>query len=145
MSELYVPKAGERVRVVEINDPSPFHPIGSVCVAGKHAMASEVEPGWLWLVDESDRGGTWCHVEPALDDAPPISNIDYFMRLGVAAGNIGPNARAALLLIAERMAAGAKLYGEDFTTARNWRAEAAEELLDGVVYLAIEATKGGAK
>lgn len=70
-----------------------------------------------------------------------LPTIEDTGRLNTAWHKIGPNARKALVLIAERMAKGAALYGEDFTTPRDWRKEASEELLDGVVYLAIEAVK----
>lgn len=56
-------------------------------------------------------------------------------------GEIGPNARKALVLIAERMAIGRKRYGEDFDRERDWTKEAQEEFLDGAIYLAIRAGK----
>ncbi len=72
-------------------------------------------------------------------------NDDTLSRLVDAYNLIGPNARAALVEIAERMARGRQIYNEDFDNDRNWRAEAKEELLDGCVYLAIEAVKGAGK
>jgi hypothetical protein len=62
-------------------------------------------------------------------------------RLLAAYLEIGPNARRALVLIAERMAIGRKRYGEDFDRERDWTKEAQEEFLDGAIYLAIGASK----
>lgn len=49
---------------------------------------------------------------------------------------LGPNAQKLLLKLGERLAMGAKRYG-DFPI-RSWRKEAAEEALDATVYLAAE-------
>lgn len=70
-----------------------------------------------------------------------LPTIEDTTRLNYAWHKIGPNARAALVLIAERMAMGAVRYGEDFTTPRDWQKEAGEEFLDGAIYLAIKASK----
>lgn len=53
---------------------------------------------------------------------------------------LGPNAKQILLSIAERMAMGAKRYG-DFQH-RSWTKEAAEEALDMTVYLSAELVLG---
>lgn len=49
---------------------------------------------------------------------------------------LGPNARRVLVALASRLAMGAKKYG-DFPI-RKWTREAAEEALDGCVYLTAE-------
>jgi hypothetical protein len=49
---------------------------------------------------------------------------------------LGPNAQRVLVALAARLAAGAKRYG-DFPI-RKWTREAAEEALDGCVYLTAE-------
>jgi hypothetical protein len=49
---------------------------------------------------------------------------------------LGPNAQRVLLALAARLAMGAKKYG-DFPI-RKWTREAAEEALDGCVYLTAE-------
>ncbi len=49
---------------------------------------------------------------------------------------LGPNAQKLFLKLGERLALGAKKYG-DFPL-RTWRKEAAEEALDMTVYLAAE-------
>lgn len=67
--------------------------------------------------------------------------IEDAVRVLAAMSQIGPNARRALVLIAERMAVGRKRYGEDFDRERDWTKEAQEEFLDGAIYLAIGASK----
>lgn len=49
---------------------------------------------------------------------------------------MGPRGRRVVLRIAERVALGAELYGEDFDAGRDWKGEAAEEAMDAAVYLA---------
>jgi hypothetical protein len=55
-------------------------------------------------------------------------------------GTLGKDERRVLLLIARRLAAGARLYGVLNVQGdrRDWQKEATEELLDGCVYLACE-------
>lgn len=64
---LYVPKPGERVRVVEVApfDDDPRHVVGSEYLTHGATGLSEENPGWLTLFsDEGDNfGGTWCRVE----------------------------------------------------------------------------------
>lgn len=58
------------------------------------------------------------------------------LRLGALYGALGPNGRRILMRLAERLAAGAKQYPDDFAIGRrNWDREAIEELLDAAVYL----------
>lgn len=54
---------------------------------------------------------------------------------------LGPNARRVLVALAARLAMGAKKYG-DFPI-RKWTKEAAEEALDGCVYLTAELLMAG--
>ncbi len=69
--ELYVPKAGERVRVVEVNpiDPSAMHKVGDE-VTTCDAQESVTALGWLTLTDEY--GSTWCRVEPVTPWVEPM-------------------------------------------------------------------------
>jgi hypothetical protein len=57
--------------------------------------------------------------------------------------DLGPDERAVLMAIADRLRHGAKLYGplRVASDRRDWRQEAAEELFDGCVYLALAASK----
>jgi hypothetical protein len=58
-SGLYIPKVGERVRVVEIHpdDHNPQHEVG-VSYETMIGVEEAVRVGWLYF------GGTWCRVEP---------------------------------------------------------------------------------
>ena len=49
---------------------------------------------------------------------------------------MGPRARAVLVLLAQRLALGAELYGDDLSNGRDWEREALEEVADGLVYIA---------
>lgn len=53
---------------------------------------------------------------------------------------LGTDERTVVALVAERLAAGRETYGElaIATDRRDFGAEAAEELVDAVVYLAVE-------
>ncbi len=65
MTELYVPKPGERVRVVEVSreDPCPAARVGDVLTV-HCAFPSRGAPVWAFVQDELSFGGTWCRVEP---------------------------------------------------------------------------------
>jgi hypothetical protein len=56
---------------------------------------------------------------------------------------LGPDERRVIALIAERLAAGRRIYGELDLEAdrRDFAAEASEELIDGAIYLAAGALK----
>ncbi len=60
MANLYVPKPGERVRVIAVAafDTDPEHKVGDEADVWC-ARASEQFPGWLIL-----DAGTFCRVEP---------------------------------------------------------------------------------
>jgi hypothetical protein len=57
------------------------------------------------------------------------------LKLSRDLAELGPRACRVLELQAERLAMGAKQYG-DFTDKRNWRAECLAEYLDATAYLA---------
>lgn len=64
---LYVPKEGERVRVVEIAkfDPRPSHAVGDeVKTIYASTGADSGYPSWI-LLRSGTHGCTWCRVEPA--------------------------------------------------------------------------------
>lgn len=65
MTELYIPKYGERVRITKVHpqDPTAVHSRGKVCVV-RHATESITQRGWLYLMTDC-KGGTWCLVQPA--------------------------------------------------------------------------------
>lgn len=64
-----------------------------------------------------------------------VAETNLRLRLFAAWEKIGPNAKAILCVVAERLALGAERYpGEDFTSGRDWRQEAHEEHLDGLIY-----------
>jgi hypothetical protein len=60
---------------------------------------------------------------------------------------LGTDERRVLLALARRLLAGHGTYGrlDVATDRRDWRSEAAEELLDGCVYLACETMRRGAR
>ena len=60
--------------------------------------------------------------------------------LAAALAVLGPDERRVVLLVAKRLALGAKAYGKLRVEgdARDWRHEASEEALDLAVYLACE-------
>lgn len=51
--------------------------------------------------------------------------------------HLGPTGCALLERLTERLAMGARQYG-DFKKGRSWKREAVEEQLDGLVYLTME-------
>ncbi len=61
--------------------------------------------------------------------------------LGALASELGDDEVRVLVLIGRRLLMGRRSYGP--LDARDWRAEAAEELLDGCVYLAAETLRRG--
>ena len=65
--------------------------------------------------------------------------------LGVLAADLGDDKVRVLVLLGRRPLMGRRSYGrlDANRDARDWRAEAAEELLDGCVYLACEAMRRG--
>jgi hypothetical protein len=65
-------------------------------------------------------------------------------QLVATAAELGADELRVLLLIATRLAAGRRYYGELHlaTDRRDFRAEGAEELLDAVVYLAAATLRG---
>ncbi len=69
MTELYVPKPGERVRVVAVSreDPLPMHRLGDVATVRKATMS--IVAGYLFLYEDGV-GGTWCRVEPVVCTCP---------------------------------------------------------------------------
>lgn len=69
MTELYIPKPGERVRVVEVSreDPCPMHRLGDVATVRK-ALVSIV--GGYIMLCEAGVGWTWCRVEPVVCTCP---------------------------------------------------------------------------
>jgi hypothetical protein len=71
---------------------------------------------------------------------PPAIERNDWNHLLEAWTQIGPNARLVLLDLADRLVMGNKQYG-DFTDDRDWPRELQAELLDGLVYLAIENRK----
>jgi hypothetical protein len=60
---------------------------------------------------------------------------------------LGTDERRVLLALARRLLAGRRTYGrlDVAEDPRDWRSEAAEELLDGAVYLARETMRRGAR
>lgn len=70
-------------------------------------------------------------------------SADLLAELADVAAELGPDEQRVLLAIARRLAMGLKAYGplDVHGDARDWRAEAAEELLDGCVYLACESMR----
>lgn len=62
-------------------------------------------------------------------------------RIDTAAKELGPRALGILASIAERLAMGAKQYGDFDDKPRDWLAETVEEQLDSVVYLTMALTK----
>lgn len=58
---------------------------------------------------------------------------------------LGTDERRVVVRVAERLAAGRTVYGalDLATDERDFRAEAAEELLDACVYLAADSLRGG--
>ncbi|HSY24911.1 MAG TPA: hypothetical protein VK841_22455 [Polyangiaceae bacterium] len=60
-----------------------------------------------------------------------------------AIADLAEDERRVLLAIAKRLSHGARLYGKLDVEGdrRDWRAEGAEELLDGCVYLACESLR----
>lgn len=72
--------------------------------------------------------------------APPAIERGDWNKLLDNWTQMGPNARQVLLALSDRLAMGAKQYG-DFTDNRNWPQELQYELLDGLAYLAIENQK----
>jgi hypothetical protein len=59
-----------------------------------------------------------------------------------SAAVLGPIACGILERLGERLAMGARNYG-DFPAGRSWRKEAVEEQLDGLVYLTMELMEKG--
>lgn len=51
---------------------------------------------------------------------------------------LGPMERQVIVHVAERLLMGQGAYGPLYSRKKNWRKEAAEEALDGVVYSACE-------
>lgn len=76
MSEVYVPKLGERVRVVAVCplDPNPHHRVGDVFEAGESCEANGwgVCYGYAYVHAKGTAAGTWARVqpEPPADAAP---------------------------------------------------------------------------
>lgn len=70
--------------------------------------------------------------------APPAIERSDWNRLLEIWTEIGPNARAALMMIGERLRVGRKVYDDDFTDDRDWDQMALEEDLDGCVYRAVK-------
>jgi hypothetical protein len=60
--------------------------------------------------------------------------------LGALCAELGDDEVRVLVLVGRRLLMGQRIYGrlDANRDARDWRAEAAEELLDGCVYLAAE-------
>jgi hypothetical protein len=54
-------------------------------------------------------------------------------------GELGPDERRVMLVLARRLLAGQRAYGrlDVATDGRDWRRERADELADALVYLAI--------
>lgn len=71
----YIPKPGERVRVIEVcpNDGEPHHVVGEVTIAGSETETAFWPRGWCYL--DGDAGGTWCRVEPFVH-ACPVHSTD---------------------------------------------------------------------
>lgn len=111
---------GEHATVTEVGDPRPITP-----------------EGWDNLKEKCS--GPVSKADPHVPEK--TQEIEQAVRVLAAMAQIGPNARHALVLIAERMAVGRKRYGEDFDRERDWTKEAQEEFLDGAIYLAIGASK----
>jgi hypothetical protein len=65
--------------------------------------------------------------------------------LADVASGLGADERRVLVAIAHRLASGRRAYGplDVHGDRRDWRAEGAEELLDGCVYLACETMRLG--
>lgn len=66
--------------------------------------------------------------------------------LFLATQRLGPGELAVLVTIAQRLEMGREQYGDldPVRDPRNWRREAAEELLDGCVYSACEVLRAEA-
>ncbi len=146
-AEHYEPKPGDRVRVLEVwkGDPNPNREIGEEFIAREIYRCSSAAEGFFHVTSDGKRHADGNDgVIARFERVEPVEQ-EPLARLMVAYSQIGPNARAALVEIAERMARGRQIYNEDFDNARNWRAEAKEELLDGCVYLAVEIVKGREK
>lgn len=75
--ELYVPKVGERVRVVEVApfDRDGFHTVGSEGEynARDSTAPSSSHPDWICLWTRHKRGGTYCRVEPVTEPIAPAT------------------------------------------------------------------------
>ncbi len=69
-------------------------------------------------------------------DAMPTPAPADLMALDPLWCRMGPRARRILIRVAERLAAGAENYGDDFSPGRDWREEGRDEVLDALVYLA---------
>jgi hypothetical protein len=57
------------------------------------------------------------------------------LKVAQAFSEIGPTGRKILGMLADRLAAGRRLYADDFDRKRNWPRETSEELADAVIYL----------
>lgn len=67
MTELYIPKPGERVRVTEVApfDLRPEHAVGQETEVYSGTGPAVTQPGWLIL-----NNGTYCRVEPVEKSEP---------------------------------------------------------------------------
>lgn len=75
--------------------------------------------------------------------SPAVAGEAKLSELIAAWEGIGPNARRLLVAVAGRLVKGASEHGDfDPTQPRNWLAETADELLDAVVYLTVQAQRG---
>lgn len=74
------------------------------------------------------------------DLAAWVERVDGLDTLREIAEQLSPDARSVLLLIARRMQKGQEQYGwlDLKNDKRNWRQEIREELLDALVYDAME-------
>lgn len=68
--QVYLPKKGERVRIVEVApfDARPYHEVGWSYETletrqDRSSMAADTR-GWIFFISISSAGGTWCRVAP---------------------------------------------------------------------------------